>query len=953
MRHYENILNLQENREKQRAYYIPYDSLEKALEGKKENSAYYHLLNGNWNFKYFKRDIDVPENFDEIKNWDTIDVPSNWQCRGYDKPYYTNVRFPHPVDVPYVPDDNPSGVYSLKFNIDENWSKRETYIVFEGVSSCIYLYINGTYVGFSQGSHLQAEFDITKYIKKGENTLYAKVLKWCVGSYLEDQDFFRLSGIFRDVYLLSREKGHIKDVEIKANTKTIEVLADDYEIYFNGKKIDEIKKPKLWSSEKPNLYTVIIKGKTEFIPIKVGMRDIKISKKNELLINGVSVKLKGVNHHDTHPTNGYYLTDEELRNDLEKMKQLNINTVRTSHYPPTPEFLSMCDEMGFYVIDETDIESHGFATRHGGKYWGYDVETYDGWPCNRPDWKEAHVERMVRMVERDKNHPCVIMWSTGNESGHGPNHVAMIKWAKERDNTRLIHCEDASRKDIDTNVDVHSGMYYNLVRCETYLKKRIKNKRPLFMCEYAHAMGNGPGDVHDYIDLMYKYKSFIGGCIWEWADHTYIEDGVAKYGGDFGEDTHDDNFCCDGLVFHDRTFKAGSLNAKYSYQYFTSSINENVLRITNRYDFTNLNEYKTVLELTVDGKVVNKKEYVLNVKPHKACEIEIPFDIPNMCKYGAYLNVYLLDKNLYEVGFMQHKLESKISKISVGEKYTDFKSDKERIYIEGNGFKYAFNKHYGNFDSFIKDGKEQFDGACKLSVWRAPTDNDRKVKFKWGIYVGESTSYSSDYLNKPFRKVYSCDIKDNKIIVKGALSSVSQIPFFKFENVFEFFKDGTVKVSLNGKIKDEMASEFLPRLGYEFTSPVKNDKFEYFGMGDMENYCDMCYHTKIGMYNSQASKEYVRYIVPQEHGNHIRTKYLKMKNGITFFTDDEFEFNVSLYTSDALTKAMHTNELKPNGKTNIRIDYKVSGIGSNSCGPELIEKYRLSEKDISFEFYMK
>ena len=750
------------------------------------------------------------------------------------------------------------------------------------------------------------------------------------------------------MYLLSREKNHIKDIEIKANTKNIFVNAKNYEIYDGAKKIDEIKRPKLWNAEKPHLYTIVVKGKTEYIPIKVGMREISFSRRHELLINGQSVKLKGVNHHDTHPKNGYYLTDDELKDELVKMKQLNINTVRMSHYPPTPEFLNMCDEMGFYVIDETDIECHGFCTRDGGRYRTYDVDEYDGWLCNRPDWKDAHLDRMERMVERDKNHPCIIMWSTGNESGHGPNHVEMIKWTRNRDNTRLIHCEDASRKGDDSNVDVHSGMYYSFEACEKYLNGK-KNKKPLFLCEYAHAMGNGPGDVHDYMELIYKYPKFIGGCIWEWADHTYIENGVQKYGGDFGELTHDNNFCCDGLVFSDRSFKAGSLNAKYSYQYFDTKLSGDKLIIKNLYDFTNLNEYKLVLKLAIDGKTVNKKEYRINLKPHKECEIDMPFDVPKNCNFGAYLNVYLMDKNLYEVGFMQHKLNCSIKRIKCGKPLTAFKEDKEKIHIEGNGFNYVFNKHYGNFESFVKDGKEQLSDVVKLTTWRAPTDNDRKIRYKWGLY---EDNVWGENMNKLFSKVYSAKIASNKIIVKGALAGVARIPFFNYETTYEFFEDGCVRVMICGKIKDAV-DFYLPRLGYEFTSPVKNDKFTYYAMGDGENYCDMHYHTKVGMFKSSADKEYVNYIYPQEHGNHTKAKMLEMENGLKFFTDGEFEFNVSSYTSENLTYAMHTDEIKKNGKTNIRIDYKVSGIGSNSCGPTLSEKYQLNEKVISFEFYMK
>ncbi len=947
MRNYENTKRLHENREPQRSYYIPYESLEAALEGNKNKSEYYKLLNGEWDFKFFKRDIDVCGN---ITDWDKIPVPSCWQLHGYEAPWYTNVNYPYPVDPPYVPDENPCGVYRRYFEIDDNWESRETYIMFEGVSSCLELYINSEYVGFSQGSHMQSEFNISKYLKKGSNEIVVKVMKWCFGSYLEDQDFFRFNGIFRDVYLLSREKNHIKDIDVSADDKNIFVSCGNYEIYDSDGNIAELDNPILWNAENPYLYTVVVKGKTEFIPIKVGMRTVAVSDKFELLINGVSVKLKGVNHHDTHPYKGYTMSDEDIRNDLLKMKELNINTIRTSHYPPTAEFLNMCDELGFYVIDEADIETHGFALRNTG--YGYDDTLRpNDWTSNMPEWKGAYLERAERMVERDKNHPCVIIWSTGNESGHGQNHRSMIKWIRNRDSSRLIHCEDASRQGYTDIPDIFSGMYWSI----DDLKKHINNKmleHPVFLCEYSHAMGNGPGDVHDYMEVMYANPKYIGGCIWEWTDHTVVVDGVPKYGGDFGELTHDSNFCCDGLVFHDRSFKAGSLNAKYCYQYFTTKFKNNRLFITNRYDFTNLNKYDFKLELSVDGKVLEEKNIKIDAKPRKTVEIDIPFDMNRDAKFGVYLNLYQYE-NGYERGFVQHEINAVKPEIELDEGFTAFTEDKYNIYAQANGTKYTFSKLYGNFVSIVKNGKEMIDDQVRLTLWRAPTDNDRHMKYRWGLY---EDNIAAENLNRLFSKIYECKIDQNKIIVSGSLSGISREPIFRYKSEFEFFKNGTVKVTLNGKVKDAFKLEendYLPRLGYEFTLKKANDSFTYFGMGDKENYCDMHYHAKMGMYESNAKKEYVNYIVPQEHGNHTNAKMLNMGCGLEFTADDRFEFNVSEYTSEALTEAKHIDELVKNGKTNLRIDYKVSGIGSNSCGPALLEKYRLNERKIKFSFYIK
>ena len=457
MRQYENVKFFGENREKQRSYYIPYDSLDKALAFKKENSPYYRLLNGIWQFNYYEAEEEADLN---EKKWDEISVPSCWQAKGYEKPHYTNVNYPYPVDPPYVPDKNPCGLYSLDFEISSEEIKDEMYIVFEGVCSCLYLYINGSYVGYSTGSHLQAEFNITKYLKKGKNNLKAKVLKWCAASYLEDQDFFRYNGIFRDVYLLRREKDHLKDIEIKADTKKITVSHSDYEIFDAegvslGKKVE---KPILWNAEKPYLYTVVVKKGREFIPFRVGMRDVKVNK-NGLLINGVSVKLKGVNRHDTHPTEGWYETDEDLYSELLKMKELNINCIRTSHYPPTPEFLNMTDELGFYVMLENDDEQHGFNARNAA--WpGYDNSGL--WPSNNPDWKDMMLDRMERSLERDKNHASIFSWSVGNESTFGMNTAAMLAYIKDRDPSRIRHSERASAIKHVADVDIRSQMYTDL-----------------------------------------------------------------------------------------------------------------------------------------------------------------------------------------------------------------------------------------------------------------------------------------------------------------------------------------------------------------------------------------------------------------------------------------------------------------------------------------------------------
>lgn len=933
MRHYENPRLTGEGREEQRSYYIPYESLEKALAFKKEDSGLYKKLCGTWNFKYFESEADAVT---EGIEWDEVKVPSCWQTTGYEKPYYTNVNYPYPVDPPYVPDINPCGVYKREFEIDEEWDKRETYIIFEGVSSFLYLYINGSYVGCSQGSHLQAEFNITPYVKKGKNTVIAKVLKWCAASYLEDQDFFRMNGIFRDVYLLSRAEGHVKDVEIKADTKKIEVSEPDYEIFTpEGESLGKkVKSPVLWNAEKPYVYTVVVKKAGEFIPFKVGMRDIKVDKTG-LYINGVSVKLKGVNHHDTHYTDGYCESEEFLRDELLKMKSLNINCIRTSHYPPTPEFLNMTDEIGFYVVDETDNEAHGFAER---KVPGYGYDDNGIWPCYKPEYKDMHLDRMRRMVERDKNHASVIMWSVGNEASYGKNTEAMLLWTGERDSTRPRHYERAAGVADLAPVDVRSRMYPPLWEMDRIAS--LGDDRPLFLCEYSHAMGNGPGDVYDYVEHFYTNPLFIGGCIWEWTDHTILEDGVPKYGGDFGEETHDSNFCCDGLTFYDRSFKAGSLEAKYAYQGFTAKLSDGMIEIENRYDFTDLSEFTLKLSHVVDGEALEEKEMTLSLAPHKKTLIDIPFKKHSSTAFGEYVNLYLI-KDGEEKGFKSIDISGKIAKIKTAGKLK-VTSDDKYVSAKAGTKEYKISLLTGELFSIKEKGRELLASPMKIGVWRAPTDNERNL----------TTPRMEDRVDRAHTKCYGFKVSGSKVTFEGSMAGVSRMPFMKYTLSYEFFEDGKVKVGLKGSLGGPSIRIFLPRLGFEMKIANENEGFSYYGYGPYENYKDLCHHVSFGRFESTAADEYVNYVVPQEHGNHIGTRKLTLNSGLEFTADVPFEFAVSEYDSKVLTKARHIDELIKDKATNVRIDYKVSGIGSNSCGPGLDNKYQVPFGDFEFEFYI-
>ena len=936
MRHYENPEITSENRCPARAWYIP------------GGASRQILLNGSWNFAFFERDVDVPET---IESWDTIPVPSCWQLQGYENPNYSNINYPYPCDPPYVPDDNPCGVYQRTFTL-EKWGR--AYFVFEGVSSCAYLYINGRYVGFTQGSHLVSEFDITDYVNHGENTVQVKVLKWCCGSYLEDQDFFRYNGIFRDVYILQRPEGHITDVEMIPDDRKITIsLAGEAKVrIFDGEQLllDTVmqesltfvpENPVLWNAEKPHLYTVMLERAGESIALKTGLRKIEIAPDYAILVNGVPVKFHGVNHHDTDPNNGWCQSGEQLRRDLERMKQLNINCVRTSHYPPAPVFLQLCDEIGLYVVCETDIETHGFLRRLPNVPYYYDVES-GAWPCTKAEWKREFLDRMQRMVENFKNHPSIFMWSTGNESGHGCNHVEMIRWTKQRDASRLVHAEDATRKGQFHNADVYSMMYSSLKDVERYALCDDINM-PVFLCEYSHAMGNGPGDVWDYNELFDRYPKLTGGCIWEWADHVVVVDGVQRYGGDFpGELTHDGNFCCDGLVFSDRSFKAGSLEAKAAYQPIRTGLDGKVLTVYNRLDFTNLNEYTFRYCLEVDGKTVASREMELDVPPHSAVELPICYaDI--QCRWGANLNAMLL-RDGDVVAHTQHPLPCRILSQSPAAPAC-LREEQGNIIAEGDGFRYTFSKHYGAFTSMLVHGREQLADRPVLTAHRAPTDNDRNIRFRW-MQLDE---WQGENLDKSFVKVYDCRVEDGAILVSGSLSGISRAPLLRFTQKVMIDEQGVIGFTLTGDIRKDAI--WLPRLGYEWTLPGDTYHFAYYGNGPVESYRDLCHAGQVGLYESNVTDAYVPYVRPQEHGNHTAVKWLGI--GDLEISAENMEICVSQYSTQALTQAEHTDELICDGCTHLRVDYKVSGLGSHSCGPDLEEKYRLAEKKIEFCFTIR
>lgn len=930
MRFYEDFEKTSENRLPPRSYFIS--------EGSKYD------LCGQWRFCYFADSQGLDET-GEIAFPDTIDVPSCWQAKGYENPNYTNLNYPFPCDPPYVPDANPAGVYERDFD----WQGTgEATLRLEGVSSCARVYCNGAYVGFTQGSRLAAEFLLP--LKTGKNTLRIVVYKWCAGSYLEDQDQFRCHGIFRELYLLDRPQGHLRDLELTSDQSSIRVQCDKEATYTvfapNGEKIAEncgkdvtfsIENPILWNAEYPKLYTVCVRYAGETVTLKAGLRKFAFSAQKEFLVNGVPVKLKGVNHHDTHPENGWTVSETDMREDLTKMKSLGINCVRTSHYPPHPRFLELCDEMGFYVVLENDLETHGFNHRIPNESRQYRTEDED-YPVTDPRWRAEILSRMERTFETHKNHPCIVFWSVGNENGEGKNIEAMVDYLHHRRQDILVHSAEASLAG-KTYPDLHSRMYLSLDE-EEQIGSDPNFPQPHFLCEYAHAMGNGPGGIWDYVEMFYRYPKLIGGCIWEWQDHTFLRDGIPCYGGDFpDEQTNDANFCCDGMVFYDKSFRAGTMEIKAAYAPFRAAWQSDGLHLSNRFDFTDFSDCRLTLVTECDGEET-KRELSLSLAPHS--ETVIPITLPDSCRLGAHAAVTLDDP--FGRSFT---LETKLPcvHLPVQEETTNclFRDAITHWEASGDGFCYRFHRQNGTLLSVGIDGEEQLLAPLTLSAYRAYTDNDKRILPFWARMDG----VRGENLDRAFVKIYEISADGDTLTQKGSLAGVSRRPLLYFTQTVQVSESGVLSVHFSAEICENAI--WLPRLGFETQLPPH--AFRYYGYGPMESYCDSYHHARCTWHESTAAREYVPYVRPQEHGNHFGTKRLEIGK---IAVEGDFDFAVSQYPTAMLNAAKHWDELIPaTDRVYARIDYKDSGLGTASCGPSLPEQYQLREKKIDFSFTVR
>lgn len=1137
--HYENLHILHENTMPDRNYYIPAEKAYSTSLDARDHSDRVQFLNGTWKFRYYDSIYNLQDEFYsegyDVSCFDDIPVPSVWQMHGYDYHQYTNVRYPFAFDPPYVPKDNPCGAYVTDFDYDQNEDAPLAHLNFEGVDSCFYVWLNGRYVGYSQVSHSTSEFDITEFIRNGSNRLCVLVLKWCDGSYLEDQDKFRMSGIFRDVYILKRPAGSVFDYfirtscdDIKNPTKAdviidftaftgyasgakpeagvgkgvdsdinieVTILDADGRICSSGcvkceicaqgdtnTNADEgktaassssiilsIDSPVLWNAEKPYLYTVIIRCAGEVITDRIGIREITIENKI-VYINGIPIKFHGVNRHDSDPVTGFTISREQIIRDMSLMKQHNVNAIRTSHYPNVPYFYELCDEYGFYVIDEADIEAHGPSELfYSDNSWENKAARWNEPIANNPEFCESILDRIRHCVIRDKNRASVVIWSMGNESAYGVTFEEALAWVKSYDSSRLTHYEsaqytDGKRKYDYSNLDLYSRMYPSISEMAEYIDG--DGDKPYILCEYCHAMGNGPGDLEDYFQFFDSHETTCGGFVWEWCDHAIYKGKAANgkamyaYGGDNGETIHDGNFCMDGLVYPDRRPHTGLLefkNINRPVRITGYDETNGVLTLHNYMDFTDIRDYLTMsYEVTCDGQIIASGNIdVPSVAPHgdgtaslrlitdmqnllqtlsaingsdnsnstataDCSSVAERFDdkacIKNMIPHRAFLRVIykaavgsafvkegdVLGFDEVELGSPKQNTGEILDKTSALNKAQDLteqdltaqdttsaplhisESNTEFV-ISGSNFEYTFDRNTGNFAGIVVDGQELLSAPCDKTIWRAPTDNDRNIKNEW---------FRAHY-DMVSERTYetSCIIKNDLAVITciSCLSAPTVQPVLRINAEWTVSAEGTITAGMHVTKNPEFP--VLPRFGVRMILKEDMQNINYIGMGPYESYIDKHHASWHGSFSASIDEMHEDYIMPQENGSHFDCSYVQISapgandradknssdknnsagsssyqsicntqtastiaattaHSIAVTSAVPFFMNASPYTAEELTNAAHNYELPESNKSVLCIDYRQNGIGSNSCGPELDEKYRFDEDEWEFGFTM-
>ena len=988
-----------------RAYFVPYHDERTARKGNRAASNRLVNLCGDWDFTFYKSIRDLPDFTAEDFTAESqkLNVPRSWQTmldRGYDTPNYVNVVYPINVDPPFVPDDNPCGLYSRTVNLHPAMLEKSIYINFEGVDSCFYLYVNGNFVGYSQVSHMTSELEITKYLKAGENLIQVVVLKWCDGTYLEDQDKYRWSGIFREVFLLLRDPVHVTDVflhptlneDYTLGTCAVEIQVNgEAEVAYkllcpggtevasgravvNGQGTIEmtVENPELWSDETPNLYTLLLTCGGEVLVFRPGFRDVQI-RDGVLYFNGQKIKLKGVNRHDSHPYLGSATPLDHMIRDLMIMKRHNVNTIRTSHYPNDPRFTALCDEYGFYVVDETDLETHGMAC----------VGNWDGL-TDSEEWTEAYVDRVARLFERDKNHPCVLMWSLGNESGIGRNQRKMTEYVRSRDPKALVHCEDATRRTSDRlrgefkgktdeeigtalecdYVDVESRMYPAISETrEMYFDRRVYTK-PLFLCEYSHAMGNGPGDLKAYWDLIYAEDRFLGGCVWEFTDHSVaigdnpLADPHYTYGGDFGDTPNDGNFCVDGLVYPDRRPHTGLMEYKQVIKPFcveSFDAETGKLTVKNLRCFTDLSDLDFIWTVECNGEAVACGRANLPVEPRDTAELIIPAEAWAV-EGERYITLTAVQNTPtpwaeigFEVGFAQIAIPAERKPpVPMAETMSPYAAishtvTADAITVTTATTTYTIDRYKGLITSIVDQGKELLTSPVTPTVWRAPTDNDSGVRHQWqDAHYHEATT-----------KCYECGVTDSDdrsvtITAKLSLGGPVSRSILSMTAVYTAYAEGGIRLDIHAAVREGFP--YLPRFGVQFLMPEESEYLSYFGRGPVESYQDKRHASRQGLFKTTVSDHFEHYVRPQENMAHADTRWMMISSVaghglLAVTTGEDFSFNCSHFTPHQIMNTRHDYELTPMKETCVNLDTMQSGVGSNSCGPWLDSRWQMNARE--------
>ncbi|MBQ9263432.1 MAG: DUF4981 domain-containing protein [Clostridia bacterium] len=950
-----------------RATLIPYPDRVAARADERAASPWYLGLNGQWNFTYYlsPRDVEALSGEAGEGRQGVIQVPGVWQLQGYGMPQYTNVRYPIPYDPPYVPEDTPVGVYDRAFTLPAAFEGRQTVLRFEGVSSCYYAYVNGQLAGFTKCPHLPAEFDISALVKPGENRLRVVVLQWSDGTYLEDQDMWRFGGIFRDVALLSFGVSRIEDVQAdtdlindyrdgdlnvtvkaaKAEAVTFTLLDGEETMLSQTCKAEGgqalwhavVPQVKPWSAETPHRYELIVEIPGQAERVFVGFRKIEI-KGGVFYFNGRPIKLLGVNRHDTHPTLGYYTPVNEMVKDVLLMKQHNINTVRTSHYPNDPRFLDLCDFYGLYVIDETDLECHGVT-----QFESYDFIATD------PQWETQFVDRGVRMVQRDRNHPSILLWSLGNESGYGCNHVSMAAAIRKIDTARPIHYERDQWEREAITADVTSRMYAGIDDMVAYAGE--DHNKPFFQCEYCHAMGQGPGLLEAYWQAFNAHPQLMGGCIWEWADHGLVKEENGQtyyaYGGDFGEWPHDGCFCVDALTYPDRTPHTGLKEYNHVIRPVRAALvneKQGLVAFHNYYGFLTLGHLQGRYAVVSGGRTLAQGNFVLHTPAGETEEMTLALgDYPA----GAVLNVaftlrqdapWAPSGHLVAVDQLPLRLGKAQPALALPRQPLTLQKTHEGYTVQGIDFAVSFGREGLSGLSF--HGVSMLAQGVQANLWRAPTDNDNG----WPSIAQKWDELGLNKLLCRNERMTAQETAEGDVVeLSGVYGPKVMPPLLRVTQRYTVSGDGRIGLEITyAPLKD--IPDYLPRLGLRMALPAGFDRLIWQGRGPWESYPDKKTGALLGRYETTVDATHEPYVRPQENGGHEDTTFVALLNarGMGWLVaGEDFSFSAHHYTPEALTLAQHTNELHREKEITLLVDGVMGPLGTASCGPEPLETDRL------------